>query len=156
MKNITRQETFVMIRQWLPWLPCAFLLFLLSSVAVADMAVIVHPSNPMKAVSREDMRRIFMGRMRMYPDSSVGVEAVDLPESNALFASFYQSVSNVTPAKLKRQRASYLFSGKGRLPQVVADEAAVKALVASNPQAIGYIPVDQVDDSVRAVGIVTP
>ena len=156
MKHFTLQETLVMIRQWLPWLPCAFLLCLLSPAAIADMAVIVHPSNPMKAVSREDMRRIFMGRMRMYPDSSVGVEAVDLPESNALFASFYQAVSNVTPAKLKRQRASYLFSGKGRLPQVVANEAAVKALVASNPQAIGYIPVDQVDGSVRAVGIVTP
>ena len=153
MKNISIKAIFTMLRQGLPW---AFVLCLLSPVAMAEMAVIVHPSNLMKAISQDDMRRIFMGRMRMYPDSTLGVEAVDLPESNPLFASFYQSVSNVTPAKLKRQRASYLFSGKGRLPRVVADEAAVKALVASNPQAIGYVPVEMVDDSVRAVGTVKP
>lgn len=122
--------------------------------ARADMAVIVHPSNPVTTLSAEDVRRIFMGRMRMYPASSVGVEALDLPDSNARFVDFYKSVSNVTPAKLKRQRASYLFSGKGRLPQVVADEAAMKALVASNPQAIGYIPVELVDASVRTISII--
>ncbi len=143
-----------MIRQRLLWLLCALVLCLPPTVGMADMAVVVHPSNPVTSISREDIRRIFMGRLRMYPDSSVAVEAIDVAESNPLFARFYQSVSNVTPAKLKRQRASYLFSGKGRLPQVVKDEAAMKALVATNPQAIGYLPVDQVDASVRTVGIV--
>ncbi len=154
--RIKPRKPGVLSLQWLCRVMCALVLWCLPSVVVAEMAVIVHPSNPVSAISRDDIRRIFMGRMRMYPGSSVGVEAVDLPESNALFARFYQAVSGVTPAKLKRQRASYLFSGKGRLPRVVADEAAMKALVASNPQAIGYIPREQVDASVRAVGIVVP
>lgn len=60
----------------------------------------------------------------------------------------------VTPAKLKRQRASYLFSGKGRLPLVKADDTAVKTYVASTPAAIGYVEAEQVDDTVRVVATV--
>lgn len=120
----------------------------------ADIAVIVHSQNSLATLNESDVRRIYMGRMRMFPGSSQGIETVDQPESAECFLTFYKTLMQVTPAKLKRQRASYLFSGKGRLPLVKENDVAVKAYVASNPAAIGYMQADQVDDTVRVVATV--
>ncbi len=127
---------------------------LLSAPVQADIAVIVHPENPLHAIETSELQRIYLGRMRMFPDSSQGIETVDQPEDSARFSSFYQSLTRLTPAKLKRQRASYLFSGKGRLPIVMQDDATVKQHVASTPAAIGYVQADQVDDTVKVVATV--
>lgn len=124
------------------------------SLAHAEIVVIVNPQNPLTALEEEDVRRIYLGRTRMFPGSTQGIETLDLPETEERFAAFYQSLTHLTPAKLKRQRASYLFSGKGRLPLVLPDESAVKQHVASSPAAIGYVQADQVDASVKVVATV--
>lgn len=126
----------------------------LVSMAQADIVVIVNPQNPLTILEEEEVRRIYLGRTRMFPGSSQGIETLDLPETAERFAAFYQSLTHLTPAKLKRQRASYLFSGKGRLPLVLPDESAVKQHVASTPSAIGYVQADQVDASVKVVATV--
>ncbi|CBL43668.1 conserved hypothetical protein [gamma proteobacterium HdN1] len=120
----------------------------------ADIAVIVHPSNPVKSMDEEDLRRIYMGRMRLFPGTSLGVEAVDLPEENPRFVEFYQSLTHLAPARLRRQRASFLFSGKGRLPRVVESEAEVLRFVTESPAAIGYLDKSQVNGAVRVVAVV--
>lgn len=127
---------------------------LLSGVVHADIAIIVHPQNPLAALNESDVRRIYMGRMRMFPDSSQGIEAIDLPESAERFVVFYQSLMHLNPAKLKRQRASYLFSGKGRLPVVMETDEAVKVHVAKTPAAIGYVESGWVDGTVKVVATV--
>lgn len=138
----------------LPVMILALLLSGLSASVHADIAVIVHPANPVNALETGDLQRIYMGRMRMFPDSTQGIETIDHPETAETFAAFYQSLTHLTPAKLKRQRASYLFSGKGRLPIVKEDDAAVKSYVAQSPAAIGYVQADQVDDTVKVVATV--
>ena len=47
-----------------------------------------------------------------------------------------------------------MFSGKGQPPREVGDDAAVKAWVASNPEAIGYIDGKFVDGSVKVLFII--
>lgn len=125
-----------------------------AGAANADIAVIVHAQNPLAALDENDVRRIYMGRTRMFPGSTQGIETLDHPENAERFITFYKALMQVTPAKLKRQRASYLFSGKGRLPLVKEDDTAVKTYVASTPAAIGYVDADQVDDTVRVVATV--
>lgn len=122
-----------------------------SSPLLADIAVVVHPSNPLASLSEDDVRRIFMGRMRLFPDSGTSVEVVDQEESRPPFVGFYSAVARLTPAKLKRQRASYLFSGKGRLPATLQDDAAVLEFVASHPGAIGYVSQESIDTRVKSV-----
>lgn len=143
------------IRHWFkpPWVIILMCLGW-AGYANADIAVIVHAQNPMATLDESDVRRIYMGRMRMFPGSSQGIETIDQPENAERFMTFYKVLMQVTPAKLKRQRASYLFSGKGRLPLVKEDDAAVKTYVASTPAAIGYVKADQVDDTVRVVATV--
>lgn len=119
--------------------------------AQADIAVIVHPDNPLATLDESEVRRIYMGRMHMFPASEQSIETVDHPESAPLFAEFYQAIAHLTPAKLKRQRASYLFSGKGRLPVVKDDDTAVRAYVAGTRSAIGYVDSALVDATVKVV-----
>lgn len=119
--------------------------------AHADLVVVVHPSNPVANLSEEEVRRIFMGRMRLFPQGEASIEAVDQEETRPEFAKFYEAISGLTPAKLKRQRASYLFSGKGRLPASLPDDAAVLDYVANHPGGIGYVTRDQIDTRVKAV-----
>lgn len=119
--------------------------------AQADLVVVVHPSNPVASLSEEDVRRIFMGRMRLFPEGEASIEAVDQEESRPHFAQFYEAISGLTPAKLKRQRASYLFSGKGRLPASLPDDEAVIDYVASHPGGIGYVARELVDARVKPV-----
>lgn len=126
----------------------------LPGTLLADIAVIVSPHNAIHTLDENTVRRIYMGRMRMFPGSSQSIEAIDHPESAECFATFYQTLMHLTPAKLKRQRASYLFSGKGRLPLVMQNDAAVKAYVAITPTAIGYVEAEQVDATVKVVATV--
>lgn len=119
--------------------------------AHAELVVVVHPSNPVASLSEEDVRRIFMGRMRLFPHGEASIEAVDQEESRPQFEKFYEAISGLTPAKLKRQRASYLFSGKGRLPASLPDDAAVLEYVSTRPGGIGYVAADQVDTRVKPV-----
>jgi hypothetical protein len=44
-----------------------------------------------------------------------------------------------------------VFSGKGQAPKELADNAAVKKAVATDPKAVGYIDKSAVDGSVKVV-----
>lgn len=133
----------------------ALSLMSVSVPAVADIAVVVHPANPLANLTQDDVRRIFMGRMRMFPDSDASIEAVDQDEASSAFERFYHAIARLPPAKLKRQRASYLFSGKGRLPTALEDDASVIEFIASHPDAIGYVSLDKLDARVKSVLTVT-
>lgn len=122
--------------------------------AIADIAIIVHPQNPLASLSEDDVRRIFMGRTRLFPGSGIGITAADLTDTNPFFSDFYQALAHLTPDKLKRQRASYLFSGNGRLPQVLENENAMLEFVANTTSAIGYLPVEQIDNRVKTICVV--
>ena len=52
---------------------------------------------------------------------------------------------------MKAYWAKQMFSGQGSPPPTVGDDAAVKAKVASDAEAISYIPMSMVDDSVKVV-----
>lgn len=124
------------------------LLFTLSSYG--DVAVIVHPSNPLTSLSQKQVQRLFLGRMHMFPDSNVKVDSIDQIEGSSVYENFYKLVINLSASKLKRYRAYYMFSGKGKLPSQT-DSQSVVDHVSTSVNAISYIPMDEVDDRVKVV-----
>lgn len=122
-----------------------------SATAHAELAVIVHASNPLKTLTKDEVRQIFLGRMRLFPGTRTNVDPVDQDTSTPGFVYFYQAVANLTPTALQRLRAMYLFSGKGLLPRMQASEADIVAFVASNPGAIGYVHTEQLTPGVKSV-----
>lgn len=122
--------------------------------ASAQLAVIVNPENPLIDLSIEDVRRIFMGRLKLFPESSWKTEPVDLPDTHEAYASFYRAAAKVDVARLQRLRAAYLFSGAGTLPATLPDAAAVIRHVAATPAAIGYVDASLVNRSVKVVVLI--
>ena len=134
----------------------AFLFCLLLTArepALADIAVIVNPHNPVSALTQDDLQKIFLGRMPLFPQTDREIHAIDLPDSSTTFAAFYRRVVKLDGTRLKRYRAYYLFSGRGRLPEEAQNQADVIDRVSKDETAIGYVDCRKVTDVVRVLTV---
>lgn len=116
-------------------------LFAAAASAQAQVVVMGASASPL---TQEQVSNIFLGR-------SPEFKPVDLPESNALRATFYKKATDRDVAQVKAVWSRLVFSGKATPPAEVADAAAVKAAVKADPKAIGYIDKSAVDGSVKVV-----
>ena len=115
----------------------------LCAAASAQAQVVVMNASA-TALTADQVSNIFLGR-------SPEFKPVDLPESNALRATFYKKATDRDVAQVKAVWSRLVFSGKATPPTEVADAAAVKAAVKADPKAIGYIDKAAVDGSVKVV-----
>ncbi|MDP5136081.1 phosphate ABC transporter substrate-binding protein [Rheinheimera baltica] len=127
----------------------ALLVFVLSFGVQADIAVIVNPANA-NVVSADDLNRLFLGRASSFADGSKATP-LNLSEGQVARDEFDSKVLNRSSAQLKAYWSKLVFTGKGTPPKEMADDAAVKAAVAADPNAIGYISSGSVDGTVKVV-----
>lgn len=130
-------------------LKIALLVFALSFSVQADIAVIVNPANA-NAVTADELNRLFLGRASSFADGSKATQ-LNLAEGQAGRDEFDSKVLNRSSAQLKAYWSKLVFTGKGTPPKELADDAAVKAAVAADSTAIGYISSGSVDSSVKVV-----
>lgn len=123
----------------------------MSAWSYSDILVIVHPNNPINTLSQSQIQRLFLGRMSLFPDSNTKVKAIDQNDSSSAYRTFYETVINISHAKLKRYRAYHLFSGKGTLPKALDDTTDIVSFVADSENAIAYIEDKDLNDSVKVV-----
>jgi phosphate transport system substrate-binding protein len=111
-------------------------------IAYDGIALIVHPSNPLKNIRLEQIRQIFNGTAKDWRELGLPAHPIDLisrEEGSGTRNSFEELVmgkEEVTPAAL-----------------VQDSNGAVKELVASDPYSIGYISLGLVDERVKALAI---
>lgn len=129
-------------------LSMALSLVSLSSFALAEVAVIVHPTSAVAALTEDDVSRIFLGKSKTFPDGSVAV-SVNQDEGSAVRDKFNEAVCKKNSSQYKAYWSQLVFTGKGTPPKDGGDDAAVKKLVAANPNMIGYIDAGAVDASVK-------
>jgi phosphate transport system substrate-binding protein len=112
------------------------------TIARDGIAVIVHPSNPLSDLTREQVRDVFAGTIRDF--SAVGgkkgrIWPVTREEGSGTRGAFQELVmgkSMITPEAL-----------------VQNSNGSVRELVANDPFSIGFISLGIVDKSVKAVSI---
>ncbi len=126
-----------------------FFLLGLGSAVHAEIAVIVHPSNG-SALDDSAIGKIYLAKLKSFPGGGEAVP-VNQAEGSATRTEFDDKALGKSPSQLKAYWSKLVFTGKGSPPKDVADDAAVKALIASNPNMIGYISSGAVDDSVKVV-----
>lgn len=129
------------------------LLTLACSGVQADIAVIVHEHNPLPSLSENEIRKIFLGRLQLFPNSRSEILTLDQALDSPTLERFYHTEVDMSPAQLSSYRAAYLFSGKGRIPDIEKDDMAVLERVKSTPNAIGYVDLDTVDQSAQLSGV---
>lgn len=122
---------------------------LCSGMAMADVAVVVHPSNA-DTLDTNTISRIFLNKAKSFPGGERAVP-FSLAEGAAETDEFNSAVLKKTAAQLTAFWSKLVFTGKGQPPKSFDSTAEILAEVASNPNAIGYVDASAVDDSVRVV-----
>lgn len=112
------------------------------------VAVIVHPERRTE-LSPDEVAQIYLRRKRFWDDGSV-VVPLNLPAQVPLRERFSRLVLNQTGPRLADYWNRLYFDGI-LPPATLASTEAVRRYVASDPNAIGYVPVSEVDGSVRVV-----
>jgi len=122
---------------------------LCSSMAFADVAVIVHPSNG-DALDKDSISRLFLNKMKAFPNGTNAVPLA-LAEGQAATDEFNDKVLNKSASQLTAFWSKLVFTGKGQPPKALGSDAEVVSAVAADPGAIGYVDAGSVDGSVRVV-----
>ena len=112
--------------------------------SLAEVVVVVNPKAAESALTKDQVAQFFLGK-------STSMTPIDQPDSAPVRAEFYKKVADKDAAQAKALWSKLVFTGKATMPKEVADSAGVKAAVAANPKAIGYIDKSAVDASVKVV-----
>lgn len=112
--------------------------------ALAEVAVVVNAKAAESSLTKDQVAQLFLGK-------STAMTPIDQADSAAVRTEFYKKVADKDPAQAKALWSKLVFTGKATMPKEVADNAAVKAAVAANPKAIGYIDKSAVDATVKVV-----
>jgi hypothetical protein len=117
-------------------------LALIGSALAGDVVVVMGPGAG--ALSKDQVANVYLGR-------NSDLKPVDLHESNPVRDTFYKKATGRGPAEVKAVWSRLMFTGQGQPPRELADAAAVKKAVASDPRAVGYIDKTDLDASVKVV-----
>lgn len=116
------------------------------------VVVVVSAENPLTEISRRHLADLYLGRTTRFPNGEAA-EPIDQGSASPARAAFYQSYLGRSLAQIKAHWSKIVFTGRGRPPRDVPTCAEVKALVAGNVHAIGYIERRKVDRSVRVLRV---
>ena len=105
----------------------------------ADIVVVTNQDNPVDSLSAKEVRKVFLGRLHLYPGTEHEPLPIDQPQSSDAYREFYDLVIGISQPKLKRYRAYYLFSGKGKVPYMAESQEAVIDSIQRSTFAIGYL-----------------
>ncbi|WP_343731412.1 hypothetical protein [Duganella sp.] len=112
-----------------------------------DMVVIVNKANTHTG-DLALVSKIFTGAQLSWAD---GTPIVALDQADNAAKSSFASMLGKSTGSIKAAWANLMFAGKATPPKVVDGDAEVKAAVAANKAAIGYINATAVDASVKVL-----
>jgi ABC-type phosphate transport system substrate-binding protein len=117
--------------------------------AWAETVVVMSSKSSTSALSMDQVSDLFLGKATSLPG---GGQAVPVDQTEGpVRDDFYHKATGKSGAQVKAFWSKQIFSGKGQPPKEVGDSAAVRALVANNPNLIGYIDKSALDASVKQV-----
>ena len=124
----------------------------MASVSMADISVIVNPSNSTSSLSDKDLKRLYLGKSNTLP-GGVSVALSDQKFGSASRDQFYLKCCGVTAQQARSRWAGILFSGSGQPPAEVGVDKDVVGWVAGNKNAIGYVDSSLVDSTVKVIKV---
>jgi len=138
-----------MLRHLLLFLPL-YLLMLITSPVYAATVVIAHPDNGSQSLSAAQVKRIFLGKSKRFPNGEVAVPINQYQQQQSRI-DFDTNLLKKSASQLKAYWSKLVFTGKGSPPKDLGNDDAVKQLIAANPNMIGYIDSSKVDASVKVI-----
>ena len=121
---------------------------------VDAIAIIVHRSNTVDALTLADLRRIFMLDTQTWPNGRK-ITLVLRDKSERERQEAIQMICGLTLAQYERHVLFQTFRGTttGGGPRAILSASAMLRFVFNAPGAIGYLPADQADGSIKVLRI---
>lgn len=127
-----------------------------SALAKASIAIVTSKENHIKTLSLDQVKDLFLGGDKFLPNGERSV-IVDQIKTTDIKAEFYKALNGMSLKDVTRHWAKVTFTGRGLPPeQVSGGDPSVKAWIKSNPNSIGYIYADSVDESVKVLFTLPP
>jgi ABC-type phosphate transport system substrate-binding protein len=123
----------------------SLVVMVLAGSARADIWVVTNPGNDTKALTREQVVDLYMGRSSTFPNGRSAI-ALDLKGDSSMRSAFYQQLVGKSVAQINAYWARLLFTGSATPPMALKDTATMLHMVQENRDAIGFI------DSAEATG----
>ena len=117
--------------------------------AYSEIAVVVNVNNDSE-LSKSDIKKIYLAKKRTFPNSSP-VVMLDQPSGSKIKKEFGKELLGKDQRRLKAYWSRLIFTGKATPPEEMASDEEIKKFVALNPDAIGYIDAQSVDNSVKVI-----
>ncbi len=122
-----------------------------SSLAQADSLIaIVHPDNH-SALSTDDVRNIFLGKVRKFPGGGSAVPVEIAGDEAPLNENFDNKVLNKTPSQLRAYWSQMVFTGRATPPKQVGSTEDLIKLIEANPNMIGFVSSLPTSAKVKAI-----
>lgn len=125
----------------------------ISRAWASDLAVVVHPQLSLENISRERLRRIFMGDQQFWPGGkpvTLLVQHADTPERGQLL----RSVFRMSEAQFKQYWIAKVFRAEiAAGPKTVLSNDMAAQLITAIPGAIAVMPADQVPEQLKTLRI---
>jgi ABC-type phosphate transport system substrate-binding protein len=109
--------------------------------AVESYKVVVNAANPVSALSRKELSRIFLKKVTVWQDATP-VALVEQRATSSVRESFTRDVHGRQVASVTTYWQQMIFSGRAVPPPERSSDAEVVAFVSENPAAIGYVKSD--------------
>lgn len=127
------------------------LAYSISFFSLAEVVVVVHPSND-AAINAKIVQRIFLGKEKKFSNGKEVLPINQVPSSTAR-GSFDTDTLGRSSTQIAAYWSKLVFTGKGIPPKELDDDAAVLAIVADNPNAIGYVDSASVSGAVKVISL---
>jgi len=124
---------------------------LAGGVSAADYQMIASPDVAVASVSKEDAKNILLGNKIKW-DSGVVIKLAIL-SGGAAHDKVISEITARTSDQFDKYWKKQVFTGKGVMPEVMADDAAMVAFVAKNPGSFGYVSAGAKTDGVKTLGL---
>jgi len=128
----------------------ALLIMITSNVVIADLAIIVHPESETGTLDTQNVRRLFLGERKSFPNGNHAVpfnHSVGSPDRKEFFA----LVLSMPESSHKRHWKRKISVGAGNSPTELNSHEAVLKSIATTPGSIGYIDASKVDNTVKVL-----
>jgi ABC-type phosphate transport system substrate-binding protein len=143
-------STFATMKRSIEFTFTGLLLISSACTAEAEVVAVVAANSPIASLTKNQVINIFLGKSNRFPDGSLAIP-IDQKEGSIERNKFYANYANMSAAQLKGHWSKIIFTGRGQPPKEVANGSEVKKRIASNPNTIGYLEQDLVDDSMKVL-----
>jgi phosphate transport system substrate-binding protein len=126
---------------------------LLTVAATNDLAVVVNKANATSNLTKSELRKLVLGEQESWPGGMKVTVALRIP-GNPERAAVLRAVCRMSEDEYIQHSMHADFTGQTmNAPKILSSPAAIRQLVASVPGAIGFLPMNEVNDSVKVVSV---